>query len=992
MLLVIAGGLHFVQQGQVQLANELLADFTTVHEAVSLAAIDSELDPRRARAAAALAAVAPQLQRLSGADAEAAAGSEAGRLAARILEVGRDLHADGTSAALHALDRQGAAIVEEMRQNVQRLTGRLNVAFLVAYGLSLVVLIGAILRALRVDRERGTSAGELALHRHHLEELVAARTRELSEALAARDDADAFAQKITDSQPTLLAYIGPGFRLHFANRAYLQWFGKTREQLVGKIIPEVLGPEVVRGHEEVLAQVAQGRSLEAEVDVTGADGQVGHFWTHRVPDFRDGKFRGYFLVATNVTELRGAEQRLLELNAALIAADEFSRMIADNIPGRVAYWDTALRCRFVNRVYCEWFGFVREDIIGRTITDIFAGIGRPVNSMARMQAALRGEPQHFERDEVGRNGKEVTTLVHYVPDVQQGVVRGFFVLALDVTQTHRDQITLQRLNDELVVARDKAQAAALAKSGFLANMSHEIRTPMNAIIGLTHLMRRDGPAPLAAERLTRVADAAQHLMEIINNVLDLSKIEAGKLVLDETDFSIDALLQRACALIAEPAREKKLELVIDADDMPRILRGDTTRLSQALVNLLANAVKFTERGSITLAARVVEARGNDLLVRFEVRDTGIGVEPDQIERIFSAFEQADSSTTRRFGGTGLGLGITRHFAHLMGGEAGAESTPGVGSTFWITARLQARPAPEQWATDKLIEGLRALFVDDVAEVREVMGNMLGQLGLRTDLAESGPAALSLAAEAEAAEDPYDVVLIDWLMPHMDGIDTARRLLAQTTGNAPACIMLGDVALDDRMRKEALDLGITSLLQKPVSFSTLHDHLIEELVERTPESRPNMLDLLSEHALRAQHEGARVLLAEDNPVNQEVALTLLQLAGLQVDLAQTGREAVEKAASGRYALILMDMQMPELDGLQATRLLRARPETARVPIIAMTANAYAEDRTACLAAGMDDHITKPVDPPVLYDMLLRWLDSARDVERSGKTDEAIVKGA
>jgi PAS domain S-box-containing protein len=667
------------------------------------------------------------------------------------------------------------------------------------------------------------------------------------------------------------------------------------------------------------------------------------------------------------------EARTHELTDALAARAEtesFTQTITNNIPGRIAYWDRERRCRFVNRIYCEWFGIARELLIGRTIEEIF-GPDRWQRVEPRVTAALRGEPQHFERDETGPDGLSATTLVHYMPDVQGDQVRGFFVLALDVTQNRLDQLTLQRLNDELVVARDKAQAAAIAKSAFLANMSHEIRTPMNAIIGLTHLMRREKATPQISERLTRVADAANHLMEIINDILDLSKIESGKLVLEEIDFSLDALLSRACALVSEPAREKGLELLIDTDDLPRMLRGDGTRLSQALVNLLSNAVKFTERGSISLVARLLESRGSEVFVRFEVRDTGIGLEPQQIERIFSPFEQADTSTTRRFGGTGLGLGITRHLARLMGGDAGAESEPGVGSTFWITVKLQARPAPAERPSDRLIAGLHALYVDDVIEAREVMGTMLRQLGLRVEVAGSGADGLALAEAAELAGDPYDVVLIDWLMPHMDGISTAHRLLAQTRGDAPVCILVS-ASFDPRMREQALDLGITSLLQKPISFSTLHDHLIELLVERSPETRPDKLDRLSEHALRTEHEGARVLLAEDNPVNQEVALTLLQLAGLVVDVAQTGREAVVKASASRYSLILMDMQMPELDGLEAARQLRAQPANADVPIIAMTANAYAEDRAACFAAGMNDHITKPVDPPVLYDMLLRWM--------------------
>ena len=818
--------------------------------------------------------------------------------------------------------------------------------------------------------ERQKVAAELALYRTRLEELVQERTHELGAALAARAETESFAQTITDNQPTLLAYIDPAFRLRFANRAYLAWFGKTRDELIGHDLRETLGPDVVRGSGDALERVRRGEALELPNDLVGAGGEVGHFWTHRLPDMRGGEFRGYYFIATNVTDARRSEQRLRELNAALQVADAFARQVADNIPARIAYWDDQMRCGFVNQVHCDWLGISREATLGRTALEIF-GPERFSVLEPRIRAALGGVAQHFEREEFDSSGSPVSSLLHYVPDSRDGRVHGFFVLATDVSEARRAEVTLQRLNAELVLARDLAEAATLAKSAFVANISHEIRTPMNAIIGLTHLMRRENPTPIATERLRRVADAARRLMDIINSVLDLSKIESGKLLLEHDVFSVETLLARACALVSGPAREKGLELLIDHGDLPTMLRGDATRLSQALVNLLTNAVKFTERGSVSVFARVLESNGLDLLVRFDVRDTGIGIDPQQIENIFSAFEQVDGSTTRRFGGTGLGLGITRHLARLMGGDAGARSTPGVGSEFWITLRLQAPSDAHADVPDRRLTGLRALLVDDVAQAREISAAMLRQIGLRTDTASSGAQALAAAWAAEAAGDPYAVVVIDAQMPDLDGIETARHLFENTSGDPPACIMVSS-SLDDPMREQAFNLGITSLVQKPVSFSTLHDCLIELLVEPSPESHSSMLELVGEQTLRALHEGTHILLAEDNPVNQEFAVTLLELAGLRVDVARTGREAVAKASATRYDLILMDVQMPELDGLQATRLLRAQPATATTPIVAMTANAYAEDRAACLAAGMNDHITKPVDPPALYDTLLRWL--------------------
>ncbi|GAA5216025.1 response regulator [Corallincola platygyrae] len=655
--------------------------------------------------------------------------------------------------------------------------------------------------------------------------------------------------------------------------------------------------------------------------------------------------------------------------------DHLLTELINRAPVQLSIKDLDGRYLMVNDALASRFAVDKKSLVGAKVEDYMPHPEARSIRMHDTEVLETAEVKLFEETFDMGGQREVLRTVRFPLFDLDGKVEALCAVAVDVTEQVMLREELHQLNEELErrVAERSLEAiqANQAKSEFVANMSHEIRTPMNAVLGMVQLLYN---TPLTSQQKDYVDKAqlsAKALLQIINDILDFSKIEAGKLALEKIEFQLDKILDQAISLTAHRLVGKEVELMLDVDEVvPKYLLGDPLRLTQVLTNLLSNATKFTTQGEITLRVRGVQVGKHNANLVFEVHDTGIGIESERLETLFSPFEQADGSTTREFGGTGLGLSICKRLVELMGGQITVTSEVGEGTCFRFTLSM---PTAEQSSVTKAssaLKGKLALVVDDSAGARGIYANMLQSFGMEVFEARDGEAALTEVVRRAQSGTPYQLLLVDWKMPRMDGLQLLDQLLAMQKDNPvfamPQVLMMTAFGYEDEFARQVHPLS-SKTLYKPFTPSALFDQLCDMFdlkpVQDAGKSM-QMIDLTQR----------RILLVEDNPINQQVASELLASRGADVDVASNGRQAIAMTQNGDYELILMDIQMPEMDGLEATQNLRELG--SELPIIAMTAHAMNEDKEKSLAAGMNDHINKPIDPELMFSVIKRWLPEQR----------------
>jgi two-component system, sensor histidine kinase and response regulator len=800
--------------------------------------------------------------------------------------------------------------------------------------------------------------------------LLLEQTQHQSEALAAVEERS---RLILESVGEAIFGMSADGLMTFVNPAGAKMLGYTVEELVGHPMHSLIhyahadGTPLAREDCRMYMTTKDGKRRNVSDEVLWKkDGSSVPVEYATTPILKDGQVLGTVVAARDITERQKAEKRL-----------KFTQYAVDNAADAV-FWirpsDGSLE--YANNTACETLGYTREEMktipIGQVALDFSEEKLTELTAALKEHNVLTRETKHRMK---GGHVFDAEVTLYLADFLNQEII---VANVKDITERKQAEAAIRK-------AMEAAEAATKAKSDFLANMSHEIRTPMNAIIGMSHLTLRTQLDGRQRDYVRKIQQSGQHLLGIINDILDFSKIEAGKLSVECIDFDFEKVLENVSNLISEKATAKGLELIFDIEpSISNHLKGDPLRLGQILINFCNNAVKFTEKGEIIVKARVQEEDESGKLVYFSVSDTGIGLTEEQMGRLFQAFEQADTTTTRQYGGTGLGLAISKQLARLMGGDVGVTSEAGKGSTFWFTARLgksdmvaKSMPRPD-------LRGRHVLIIDDNSQAREVLASMLSSMTFEVDEAPSGAEGIEMVRKAAAAGAPYEIAFVDWQMPGMDGIEAGKRIRALPNLPVVPHLVMVTAYGREEVLKQAENSAFDNVLVKPVTASMLFDSAIQVLGgghSATEEVKASeSLDL-------EQLRGSHILLVEDNELNQEVAMGLLETAGMKIDLAENGLVAVRKVSENDYDLVLMDMQMPVMDGIAATKAIRLNPKYRSLPIVAMTANAMDSDREMCLAAGMVDHVAKPIDPDQMFGTIKKWIRRNTGGSAEGATAKA-----
>ena len=795
-----------------------------------------------------------------------------------------------------------------------------------------------------------------------LELKVTKRTHALRQSQDILQKREAFFRAIFDNAAVGIISLSPERRPTLVNPAFARFVGQPIDALLAHPEEIVLPAEIQARMNEVLPQIASGENtgFRHEFEFVDAHGKTcwGDVQIAPVRD-EDGKLDSLLITLLDVSDRR-------EIEGELIRQFTFMQALIDTIPNAIFYKGEDTRFLGCNRAYEVFFGVDRQHFVGKRVLDLDYLPEEARRTYQAEDERLIAECGWTTREVqmTNANGEVRDTLYSISgflsPDGTPGGLIGIIV----------DISPLKEANRLAQKAKAAAESAAAAKADFLANMSHEIRTPMNAIIGMTHLALQTELTSRQKNYLGKVDNAAKGLLGIINDILDLSKIEAGMMHFEQAPFSLDANLRHLADLCGQKARERGLELLYDVGpDVPDRLIGDSLRLGQVLLNLVGNAIKFTEAGEVTVVVQRLAGSDSSVELGFEVRDTGIGMSLEQQEKLFAAFSQADTSTTRKYGGTGLGLSICKRIVDLQGGSIDVTSRLGAGSCF--NFRLGFGLAVGDDTMPRRIglpDDLRALVVDDSSGAREIFTQMLTALGIACHAVASGGAALIELAAASQSGQPYGLLIIDWKMPGMDGVELASQINQSAPATKAAIVMTS--AFDHEELQTALgSQAVGAILSKPATPSSLFDCIMLALHRDTTLSA---VPPVTPANLPRLFAGRRVLLVEDNEVNRELAQEMLSNIGMTVDTAENGQQAVDAVQRTAYELVLMDCQMPVMDGYVATGKIRDELEMRHLPIIAMTANALASDRERCLTAGMNDHIPKPIDVAVLHATLAHWL--------------------